>query len=324
VNTQAIRLLAGLALLVAGAAQAQAPAPWPNRPIHIVITFPPGGSVDVVPRIVTQRLAERLGQPFVVDNKPGAGGQIAVDAVLKAPADGYTFLVGPTGTMAVNPALYRQINYDPIRDFQPVSSLARAPMVLMVQASRTGGVRELIAEAKSHPGSIHYGHGGNGTSMHLTGEMFNAATGAGLVPVPFRTSGAVITTIAGGQLEAGWVDTNFALVGLRGGRVRAIALAGRERTPMLPDVPTVAESGYPGFEAVGWFGFYAATGTPPEAIARLASETRAVLALPEVRERILATGSEPWGLTPDEFGAFTRAELSKWTRVVHESGARAD
>jgi tripartite-type tricarboxylate transporter receptor subunit TctC len=313
-----------LTLCASAPGLATAQTAWPARPVHIVITFPPGGSVDVVPRIVTQRLAERLGQPFVVDNKPGAGGQIAVDAVLKSPADGYTFLVGPTGTMTVNPALYKQISYDPIRDFQPVVSLARAPMVLMVQANRTGGVRELISEAKSRPGSIHYGHGGNGTSMHLTGEMFNATTGAGLVSVPFRTSGAVITTIAGGQLDAGWVDTNFALVGIRGGRVRAIALAGRERTPMLPDVPTVAESGYPGFEAVGWFGFYAATGTPAEAIARLAAETRAVLALPEVRERILATGSEPWALSPEEFGAFTRAELAKWTRVVRESGATAD
>ena len=168
------------------------------------------------------------------------------------------------------------------------------------------------------------GHGGNGTSMHLTGEMFNAATGAGLVPVPFKTSGMVITTIAGAQLDAGWVDTNFALTGIKSGRVRAIAVAGHDRSPVLPDVPTVAESGYPGFEAMGWFGFYALTGTPTDIIARINSEVRTVLALPEVRERILATGNEPWWLSADDFGAFTRSELAKWSRVVRESGASAD
>jgi tripartite-type tricarboxylate transporter receptor subunit TctC len=297
---------------------------WPTRPVRVVVTFPPGGSVDVVPRIVAQRLAERWGQPWVFDNRPGAGGQIAVDLVMKAPADGYTLLVGPTGTMTVNPSLYRKLSYDPIRDFAPIASLARAPMVLMVQASRAGGVRDLIEAARARPGSINYGHGGNGTSMHLTGEMFNAATGAGLVPVPFKTSGMVITTIAGAQLDAGWVDTNFALTGIKSGRVRAIAVAGHDRSPVLPDVPTVAESGYPGFEAMGWFGFYALTGTPTDIIARINSEVRTVLALPEVRERILATGNEPWWLSPDDFGAFTRSELAKWSRVVRESGASAD
>ena len=301
-----------------------ATASWPARPVRVVVTFPPGGSVDVVPRIIAQRLAERWGQPWVFDNRPGAGGQIAVDIVLKAPADGYTLLVGPTGTMTVNPSLYRKLNYDPIRDFAPIVSLARAPMVLMVQASRAGGVRDLIETARARPGSINYGHGGNGTSMHLTGEMFNSATGAGLVPVPFKTSGMVITTIAGAQLDAGWVDTNFALTGIKSGRVRAIAVAGHERSPVLPEVPTVAESGYPGFEAMGWFGFYALAGTPADIIARINAEVRLVLALPEVRERILATGNEPWWLSAEDFGAFTRSELAKWSRVVRESGASAD
>ena len=307
-----------------GAAFGQSSASYPNKPVRVVITFPPGGSTDVIPRIVAQKLIERWGQPWVFDNRPGAGGQIAVGAVLKASADGYTLLVGPSGAIAMNPSLYKKLAYDPVRDLAPIVPLARTPMVLLVPVTWPGTVKDLIEQSRSKQGQLNYGHGGSGTGMHLTGEMFKMATGADLTPVPFKTSGDVITTLSGGQLHAGWVDSNFALIGLKGGRVRAIAVSARERSPMLPEVPTVAESGFRGFDAMGWFGFFAPAGTPADIIGRLNAEVRATLAMPEVRERILATGNEPWWSTAEEFGAFVRTEIAKWARVVKESGASAD
>ena len=317
-------LAAAMLMAGCGAAFAQSTASYPNKPVRVLVTFPPGGSVDVVPRIVAQKLIERWGQPWVFDNRPGAGGQIAVDAVLKSPADGYTLLVGPSGAIAINPSLYKKLAYDPVRDLAPIVSLAKAPMVLMVPVTWSGKVKDLIDQSRSKSGQLNYGHGGNGTGMHLTGEMFKLVTGADLTPVPFKTSATVITTIAGGQLDAGWVDTNFALVGLKGGRVRAIAVASKDRSPVLPDVPTVAESGFPGFDALGWFGFFAPAGTPVDIVNRLNAEVRTVLAMADVRERILATGNEPWWSTPEEFGVFVRAEIAKWARVVKASGASAD
>ena len=326
-NTRKLKHIAfAAAIYVAGsgAAFAQSTASYPNKPVRVVITFPPGGSIDVIPRIVGQKLTERLGQPWVFDNRPGAGGQIAVDAVLKSPADGYTLLVGPSGAIAINPSLYKKLAYDPVKDLAPIVPLARTPMVLMVPVTWSGTVKELIDQSRSKPGQLSYGHGGNGTGMHLTGEMFKMSTGANLTPVPFKTSGAVITTIAGGQLNAGWVDSNFALIGIKGGRVRAIVVSSKERATVLPNVPTVAESGYPGFDAMGWFGFFAPAGTRADVIQRLNAEVRSVLAMPEVRERIVATGNEPWWSTPEEFGVFVRAEIAKWAKVVKESGASAD
>ena len=317
-------LAAAILMAGCGAALAQSTASYPNKPVRVLVTFPPGGSVDVVPRIVAQKLIERWGQPWVFDNRPGAGGQIAVDAVLKSPADGYTLLVGPSGAIAINPSLYKKLAYDPVRDLAPIVSLAKAPMVLMVPVTWSGKVKDLIDQSRSKSGQLNYGHGGNGTGMHLTGEMFKMVTGADLTPVPFKTSATVITTIAGGQLDAGWVDTNFALVGLKGGRVRAIAVASKDRSPVLPDVPTVAESGFPGFDALGWFGFFAPAGTPVDIVNRLNAEVRTVLAMADVRERILATGNEPWWSTPEEFGVFVRAEIAKWAGVVKASGASAD
>ena len=317
-------LAAAVLMTACGAAFAQSTASYPTKPIRVVITFPPGGSTDVIPRIVGQKLVERWGQPWVFDNRPGAGGQIGVDAVLKAPADGYTLLVGPSGAIAVNPTLYKKLAYDPVRDLAPVAPLVKTPMVLMVPATWSGTVKDLIQQSHAKPGKLSYGHGGNGTAMHLIGEMFKMTTGADLTPVPFKTSGEVITTIAGGQLNAGWVDSNFALTGLKSGRVRAIAVASKDRASVLPDVPTVAESGFPGFDAQGWFGFFAAAGTPTDIVHRLNAEVRTVLAMPDVRERILATGNEPWSSTPEEFSVFVRSEIVKWAKAVKQSGASAD
>ncbi len=311
------------AALACGTAFGQSPN-YPTKPIRVVITFPPGGSTDVIPRVIGQKLVERMGQPWVFDNRPGAGGQIGVDAVVKSPADGYTLLVGPSGAIAVNPTLYKKLSYDPVKDLAPVVPLVRTPMVLMVPVAWTGTVKDLVEQSRAKRGQLNYGHGGSGTAMHLTGEMFKMATGADLTPVPYKTSGEVITNLAGGQLNAGWVDSNFALTGVKGGRVRAIAVSTAQRAAVLPDVPTVAESGFPGFEAHGWFGFFAPAGTPADIVRKLNAEVKTVVAMPDVKEKILATGNEPWWSTPEEFGAFVRAEIPKWGKVVKESGASAD
>ena len=297
---------------------------YPARPVHVVIGFAPGGSADVVPRIVAAELAKRLGQPWVIDNKPGAGGQIGVAAVLNAPADGYTLLSGALGMIAINPSLYKELAYDPIRDLVPIASIARVPMVVLVQSAGPASVRELIAESKAKPGKLNYGNSGIGTAMHLTAEMFKSVTGADLTPVAFKTSGEVTAALLGGFVDAICTDTNMALTSLRTGRVKAILVSSQERSPMLPDVPTMAESGYPNFEPMmGWFGFFARAGTPPEIVNKLAAEIERVLQVPAVRERIVATGAEPWYLPPAQFGLFVKAEIAKWGRAVRESGAQA-
>lgn len=309
------------ALITAAAPSAFAQSDYPIKAIHAVITFPPGGSIDIVPRLVGQRLSERWGQPWVFENRPGAGGQIGVQAVLNAPADGYTILVGPSGAISINPSLYKKLAYDPLKDLTPITPLAKTAMVLLVRADWPGTVKDLVDQSRAAPDTFAYGYGGNGTTMHLVGEMFRMATGAKLMPVPYKTSGEVITDLAGGRLHAGWVDVNFALTGIRTGRVRAVAVSLTQRLPMLPDVPTVSETVHPGFDAAGWFGLFARAGTPPEIIAKLNAEIGAVLAMPDVRERVLATGNVPWWSTPDEYNTFVRAEIVKWAKAVKDSGA---
>ncbi len=297
---------------------------YPARPVRVVIGFGPGGSADTVPRIVAVEMAKRLGQPWVIDNKPGAGGQISVAAVMNAPADGYTLLSGALGAIAINPSLYKDLAYDPVRDLVPIASLARAPMVMLVQRTGPASVRDLIAESKAKHGKLNYGHSGIGTAMHLTAEMFKSATGADLTSVSFKLSSEVNAALMGGFIDAASTDVNNALTTLRSGKVKAIVVSSQERSPMLPDVPTMAESGYPNFEPMmGWFGFFARVGTPPEIVNQLSAEIQRVLEIPEVRERILATGAEPWFSSPAQFGVFVKAEIAKWGRAVRESGAQA-
>jgi tripartite-type tricarboxylate transporter receptor subunit TctC len=320
----AVATVIALILLASGSFGTAFAQTYPVRPVRVVIGFAPGGSADIVPRVVAVELAKRLGQPWVIDNKPGAGGQIGVAAVLNAPADGYTLLSGALGMIAINPSLYKELAYDPVRDLIPIASVARVPMVILVQRAGPASVRDLIAESKAMPGELNYGNSGIGTAMHLTAEMFKFATGADLTPVAFRTSGEVTAALLGGFVDAICTDANMALTTLRTGKVKAIVVSSQERSPMLPDVPTMAESGYPSFEPMmGWFGFFARAGTPPEIVNKLSAEIERVLQVPEVRERILATGSEPWYLPPAQFGLFVKAEIAKWDRAVRESGAQA-
>lgn len=316
-------LLAATVATSAFAATAMAQT-YPSRPVHVVISFAPGGSADVVPRVVAGELAKRLGQPWVINNKPGAGGQIAVASVLSAPADGYTLFSGALGVIAINPSLYKDLAYDPMRDLVTVAAVARVPMVLLVQKDGPGTIRDLVAESKAKPGKLNYGHSGVGTAMHLTAEMFKFATGADLTAVSFKSGPDVPAALMGGVLDAIVTDANLALTSLRSGKVKAIMVSGQERSPILRDVPTMAESGYGNFEPMmGWFGFFARTGTPPEVVNKLSAEIQRVLEVADVRERIFATGSEPWYLPPAEFSQFVKGEIAKWGRAVKESGAQA-
>ena len=296
---------------------------YPSRPVRLIIGFAPGGSADVVPRMVAAELAKRFGQPFVIDNKPGAGGQISIAAAMNAPADGYTLLSGAAGAIAINPSLYKELAYEPARDLVPIAPLATGPMVIVVRSAGPASVKDLVAESKAKPGKLNYGHSGMGTAMHLTAEMFKSVTGADLTPVAFKTSGEVTAALFGGFVDAISTDTNMALTASRTGKAKAILVSSQERSSMLPDVPTMAESGYPNFEPMmGWFGFFARSGTPPEIANKLAAEIEHILQLPEIRERILATGAEPWYLPPAQFGAFVKAEIAKWGKAVRVSGAQ--
>ncbi len=318
--------LAAVALgMYAASAQGQQPGPaYPAKPIRLVITFPPGGSTDVVARIVTAKLGERLGQPIVIDNRPGGGGNIGAEAVVKSPADGYTLLLGPTGVIAINVSLYSKIPYDPLRDFAPISLIGKSAFVLLTPVDRgPATVREFVALAKSQPGRLTYGSGGNGTAMHLSGEMFKTVTVTDIVHVPFKSSGIAMTAMMGGQPDSVWADMATAMAGLRSGRVRVLGVAAKERSAVMPEVPTFAESGI-ALESIGWYGFFAPAGTPAGVVSKLSDETAKVIRLAEVRERILATGNEPVSTTPEEFAAFIKSEIAKWAAAVKQSGAKVD
>jgi tripartite-type tricarboxylate transporter receptor subunit TctC len=297
---------------------------YPARPIHIVVGFAPGGSADVVPRVIAEELSKRLGQPLIIDNKPGAGGQISVAAVLNAPADGYTLLSGALGAIAINPSVYKDLAYDPVRDLVPIAFVGQVPMVMLVQRAGPASVRDLIADSKAKPGKLNYGHSGVGTAMHLTAETFKSATGADLTPVAFKAGPEVSAALMGGFLDAVCVDANTALTALKTGKVKAIMVSSQERSPMLPEVPTMAESGFSNFEPMlGWYGFFARAGTPPGIVNKLATEIELVLQVPAVRERIFTSGAEPRYLPPAQFGLFVKAEIAKWGRAVRESGVQA-
>ena len=315
----------GFAATLAAAAFSAFAQSYPQKPVKLVIGITPGGSMDVVGRIAAGKLAERMGQPWIVENKPGASFQISLDFVAKAPADGYTLLVGSSGGISIAPALYAKLPYDTVKDFAPVSGLARGPYMLLVANSGPNSIREVIAQSKANPGTLNYAHAGDGTGSHLAGELFKFATGADLTPVPFKSVATIIPTMAGGnQMHYGWVDPQNALVGVRTGKLKAIVVTSKERSALMPDVPTMVEAGYKDYEASGWFGIFAPSGTPVDIVSRLSTETQAALQLPEVRERILSTANEPWPTTPAEFRAYVRSEIEKWGRVVRETGTKVN
>jgi tripartite-type tricarboxylate transporter receptor subunit TctC len=321
--SQARRYLALSVLLgFSGAALAQA---WPASPIKLVVTFPPGGSSDAAARIVAPKLAERLGQPVVVDNKPGAGGGVGLGMVAKAPADGYTLVLASAGGLTANPSLYKTLSYDPQRDFAPITGFGTSPFVLAASATLPAKtVKDVIALAKKEPGKLTYASGGNGTAMHLSGELLKSMAGVDIVHVPYKGSGPAVLAAMGNETSLAIADITTIKPQIQSGRLTVLGVMGKTRSALVPDVPTLAESGLPGYESSGWFAILAPAGTPAAIVKRLNTELVAVLRSADVRERFSAAGLEPMPSTPEELGALMKSETVKWAKVIRDSGAKID
>jgi len=303
-----------ISLIPCGIVFAQA---YPSKPIRFVVSFPPSGSADLMARSIAPRMAERLGQQIVVENRPGAGGNIGVDIVAKAAPDGYTIGLAAAGALSLNASLYASMPFNPEKDLAPISMLAMIPFVLIANPSVPfTSLEELIAFSKSKPGVLSYGHGGNASAMHLSGELLKMMAGIDILSVPYKGSPPVAADVLGGQVPLGIVDVPSAIANVRAGKLKALAVTSTRRISAAPEVPTFAEAGMPGYESIGWFGAVAPANTPAEIINRLHGEIVAALAVPEVRERVLASGVEPLTSTPQEFAGFIRDEARKWAQVI--------
>jgi tripartite-type tricarboxylate transporter receptor subunit TctC len=315
-------VLAGLLATLASGAWAQA---YPTKPIRLVVPFPPGGATDILARAVAQKLTDKWGQPVVVDNRPGAGGNIGSELVAKAAPDGYTLEMGTVGTHAINASLYAKMPYDHVKDFAPVILVAGVPNVLEVNPSLpVNTVQELIAYAKANPGKLNFASSGNGTSIHLAGELFKVMAGVQMTHIPYKGSGPALQDLIGGQVQLMFDNLPPSLPQIKAGKLRALAVTSSTRSPALPDTPTIAESGLPGYEASSWFGVLAPAGTPPAIIAKLNAEIAAWLATPEAKEKMVALGANIGGGSPEDFAKHIAAETAKWQKVVKESGAKVD
>jgi tripartite-type tricarboxylate transporter receptor subunit TctC len=318
-------LMAGAALAAAMPRATHAQTAWPDRPIRLIVPFPPAGGTDVISREIGGRIAAATGWNIVIDNRPGAGGNIGLDAVAKAAPDGTTIGMGQAANLAINPALYPRMPFDPLTDFALISLVATQPNVLVVGRNapyRT--LAELVAAGRAQPGSLTAGNAGNGTTGHLAGAMFARAAGIEIVHVPYRGAAPVLTDLLAGRVDFFFANPLAVKGVLESGDVRALAVTSATRSRTFPNVPTVAESGFPGFEAVNWTGLVAPARTPQPVIDRLSEETRKALAAPETIARLAAEGSEPFGSTPDRFRAFLAEEHAKWGRVVREAEIRLD
>jgi len=298
---------------------------YPSRPIRFVVAFPPGGGTDIIARLIAQKLSERLAQQVVVDNRPGAGGNIGTDIVAKSAPDGYTMLMGSAGPLAINASLFKTMPFDPERDLAPVTLAASTPNVLVVHPSlRVATVKELIALARTRPGQINFASSGFGTPAQLAGELFNATAGVKLVHVPYKGASPALADLLGGQVQIMFSTMPPALPHVKDGKLRALAVTSLKRSPAAPDLPTLAEAGLPGFEANTWHGVVLPAAASAEVIGKLNREIVAILHLPDVVDRLSAQGAEPVGSTPEEFAAYIKSETVKWAKVVRESGAKAE
>ena len=302
-----------------------AAAQYPAKPIRMVVPFPPGGATDIVTRVVADKLTQALGQPVTVENRPGAGGTLGSDLVAKAPADGYTLLMGSTSTHAVAPALYSKLPYDPLKDFTPVANVAASPMILVVSPSLpVTNLKELIAYAKANPGKLSYASSGNGTVNHLTGEMLKGAIGADMVHVPYKGSALAFPDLFEGRVQLMFDYTISIVPQLKSGKLRPLAITSLKRSATVPDIPTMDASGMPGFESILWLGLFAPPGTPREIATRINAEVAKLLQLADVKEKFAQQGSDPIGGSTEQFAATIRSEIAKWGKIVKDSGAKAD
>jgi tripartite-type tricarboxylate transporter receptor subunit TctC len=306
----------------APAARAQA---WPAKAIRIVVPFPPGGGTDIIAREVSQKVTAATGWTFVIDNKPGAGGNLGVDAAAKAPADGYTLVLGQTSNLAINPTLYSKLPYNPQKDLAPVGLIASAPLVIVVPAtSAYKTLADLVAAAKARPGEVNFASPGNGTVAHLTGEQFQKAAGIRFQHVPYKGANQALTDVISGQVQLYVSSVPSVLQQIRTGKLRPLAVTSARRVDDIPQTPTVGESGYKGFDASTWFGLLAPAGTPRDVLARLNAEFNKALQQPDLRKRLGDEGADPLGGTPEQFAELIRDDIVRWGRTVKESGVRLD
>jgi len=314
---------AGLVLaLIAGAVVAQ---PWPSKPIKWVVPFAPGGTTDILARTIGEKLSVALGQPIIVENKPGAGGGVGAEQVAKSPPDGYTIMGGTISTHAINASLYKNLPYDPVRDFAPITLIVRVPNMLVVNPDVPAkDVRELIALLKTNPGKYSFASSGNGTSQHLSGELFKVMTGVEMQHVPYRGSPPALADVVGGQVTMTFDNITTAWPLVKGGKLRALAVTTAKRSPIAPDVPTLAESGLAGYEIGSWQGVFAPAGVPAEIVKRFNAEIVRIINAPDIRQKLVDMGAEPAPNTSEEFAAMVKAEVAKWADVVRKSGATVD
>jgi tripartite-type tricarboxylate transporter receptor subunit TctC len=297
---------------------------YPVKPVRMIAASSPGSAVDIVARIVAQKLGEQLGQQVVVDNRAGAGGNLGAELAAKAAPDGYTLFMG-TPAHAINTGLYRKLNYDLIRDFAPVSQVTSGQYVVVVHPSLpVKSIKELIALARAQPGQLNYASAGSGNATHLAGELFASATRIKLVHVPYKGSGPALTDVVGGQVQLMFSNLTAALPQVKTGRIRALAVTGRTRTAAAPDLPTMIEAGVPGYSVTSWFGVLVPAATPRELVMKLNADLARTMSAPDVRDRLAADGAEPTTGTPEQFGAFLRAEITQWTKVVKDAGIVAE
>jgi len=308
--------------LLAGPLHAQ--EPYPSRPLKFILPFPPGGGTDLLGRLLAERLAANLGQPVVTENRGGAGGNVGAEAAARSAPDGYTIvLVAPS--LAISPTLYSKLNYDPVKDFAPIGLVASVPNVMVTHPSvPASNLQEFIALAKSKPGGMNFGSGGSGTSNHLAGELLNLAAGIKLVHVPYKGVNLAMQGVLAGEVQLVFIGIPVPAPHIKAGRLRALAVLARERSPILPDVPTAAEAGLGNFDVTTWYGILAPAGTPRPIITRLNAEFVKIMRTAEVKERLAAMATDPLTSTPEEFGAYIQAEIAKWGDVVRKAGLRAD
>ena len=325
----ALAAISALSLL-AGPAAAQ--GSWPTKPVRIVVPFAPGGTTDILARAVAPELSKAFGQQFIVDNRAGAGGNVGAEIVAKAPNDGYTLLMGTVGTHGINRALYPKLPYDPIKDFVPITLVAAVPNVMEMNVDKAkalniNNVADFVKNAKANPGKLNMASSGSGTSIHLAGELFKSMTGSYMTHIPYRGSGPALMDMVGGNADVMFDNLPSSMQQIKGGKLKALAVTSSQRSPALPDVPTVEEAGGPalkGYEASSWFGLLAPAGTPPEIVNRIQQEVAKALASPAVKEKLVAQGAIPSGNSPADFARLIDSEHTKWAKVVKASGAKVD
>jgi len=313
-----------LSLIVSLTVSASPAQDYPNKPVRIVVPFAPGGSTDVLARLVGQKLGERSGQPVIVENRAGAGGNIGAEQVAKSAPDGYTLLLGGV-PHAISASLYSKLRYDLARDLTAIAEIASFPSAIVLHPSLpANSVKELIALARSRPGQLSFGSAGNGSPNHLALELFKTMAGIDMAHVPYKGSGQLIGDLLAGQVQLASMGTPVALPHVQSGKLRAIAVTGAARSSLLPGVPTVSEAGLPGFDVTSWYGVFGPAGLPAGIVAKLNSEIGSAVTSPDVKERLAALGAEPSVKSPDQFGRYVREEITKWAKVVKDSGAKAE